>query len=284
MNDDSDPVSQLETLLGPRPSHPWAALIPQILLWSFRRFCIAKLCKTSDASLTEQIWDSHTELIDSYAPKGLEVAASIWITPENIDLVHSSLEDYNYFFLEVLSMIDGALVHEDADAEDMMATFLDTKMSAIIYDWVENKDFLIFPMEEDDDDVFSDEQYMKLLMNLTEFAKKSSEVVQVVEKAEALAEDPPEIRIEVYGEIYREPEPEPALMPEAAALMPEAAALMPARRIPPTLIPLPAVNMYTTLIPLIPLIPKTVKAAFNYRRTFKNRPTPRRITKKRIFA
>jgi len=275
MNDDSDPVSQLETLLGPKPSHPWAALIPQILLWSFRRFCIAKLCKTSDTSLTEQIWDNHTELIDSYAPKGLEVAASIWITPENIDLVHSSLEDYNYFFLEVLAMIDGALVHEDADAEDMMATFLDTKMSAIIYDWVENKDFLIFPMEGDDDDVFSDEQYMKLLVNLTEFAKNSPEVADVVQVAEeaqvedeALAEDPPELRIEVYGEIYSEPEP--------ATLIP--ATLIPAR---PKLIPLPAIDMYAKLIPLMP---KTVKAAFNYRRTFKNRPTPRRNTKKRIFA
>jgi hypothetical protein len=270
MNDDSDPVSQLETLLGPRPSHPWAALIPQILLWSFRRFCIAKLCKTSDASLTEQIWDNHTELIDLYAPKGLEVAAAIWITPENIDLVHSSLEDYNYFFLEVLAMIDGALVHEDADAEDMMATFLDTKMSEIIYDWVENKDFLIFPMANDDDDVFSDEQYMKLLVNLTEFAKNSTEV-----ESKELLEDPPEVRIEVYGEIYSEPEPVPESIPTT---------LMPTTRMPPTLIPLPAVNMYTTLIPLIPLMPKTVKAAFNYRRTFKNRSTPRRITKKRMFA
>ena len=278
MNDDSDPVSQLETLLGPRPSHPWAALIPQILLWSFRRFCIAKLCKTSDTSLTEQIWDSHTELIDSYAPKGLEVAASIWITPENIDLVHSSLEDYNYFFLNVLAMIDGALVHEDADAEDMMATFLDTSMSAIIYNWVENQDFLIFPMEGDDDDVFSDEQYMKLLVNLTEFAKNSPEVAQIEEQVEAVAEavaeaeaeaeavaeaeaeaeaeavaeqlleDPPELRIEVYGEIYKEPEPELEVESET----------------------LSEVN--------------TVKEAFNYRRTFKNRPTPRRITKKRIFA
>lgn len=279
MNDDSDPVSQLETLLGPKPSHPWAALIPQVLLWSFRRFCIAKLCKTSDASLTEQIWDSHTELIDSYAPKGLEVAAAIWITPENIDLVHSSLEDYNYFFLEVLAMIDGALVHEDADAEDMMATFLDRTMSAIIYDWVENKDFLIFPMEEDDDDVFSDEQYMKLLMNLTEFAKNSPEAAEEAQdeeaQDEALAEDPPELRIEVYGEIYSEP--------EAATLMSAVESKVESETISvrPKLIPLPAIDMYTTLIPLIP---KTVKAAFNYRRTFKNRPTPRRITKKRIFA
>jgi hypothetical protein len=266
MNDDLDPVSQLETLLGPKPSHPWAALIPQVLLWSFRRFCIAKLCKTSDVCLTEQIWDNHTELIDSYAPKGLEVAASVWITPENIDFVHSSLEDYNYFFLEVLAMIDGALVHEDADAEDMMATFLDTKMSEIIYDWVENKDFLIFPMEGDDDDVFSDEQYVKLLMNLTEFAKNFSEEAEV-----ALAEDPPELRIEVFGEIYKEPEPEPESI--SARLMPN------------TLIPLPVMRMSNTLIPLpIIFMPKTVKAAFNYRRTLKNRHTARRNTKKRMFA
>jgi hypothetical protein len=276
---DLDPVSQLETLLGPRPMHPWAALIPQIILWSFRRFCISKLCKTSDASLTEQIWDNHTELIDLYAPKGLEVAASIWVTPENIDLVHSSLEDYNYFFLNVLAMIDGALVNADTDAEDMMATFLDTDMSNIIYNWVENKEFLIFPMANEDDDVFSDEQYMKLLVNLTEYSKTYSEMAQPeseaeeaqaqveaeaeAEEAEAEAEaeeaeaeqfleDPPEVRIEVYGEIYKEPEPEPE----------------------------PELEVESETLPEV----KTVKEAFNYRRTFKNRPTPRRITKKRIFA
>jgi len=249
---DFDPVSQLETLLGPKPSHPWEALIPQILLWSFRRFCIAKLCKTSE-TLTEQIWDNHMELIESYAPKGLEEAASIWLTPDNIDLVHSSLDDYNYFFLSVLVMIDGALLNSDEEAEDIMATFLDREMSTTIYNWIQEKEFLIFPMENDDDDVFTDEQYMRLLTNLTEFIKNNPEQEQEPEPEPEQEQepeapvDPPELRIELCGEVCT--------------------------GVPPP--PPPAEEV---------IIIKSAKDAFNYRRTFRNRAAARRNTKKRMFA
>ena len=93
MDTDFHPVNQLTTLLGPTPTHPWEALIPQILLWSFRRFCIIKLSKTTDTPITEQIWDDHMELIRVYAPKGLDCVTTTWITDENIDIYDGKISN-----------------------------------------------------------------------------------------------------------------------------------------------------------------------------------------------
>lgn len=171
MEESFNPVSQLTTLLGPKPNHPWGALIPQVLLWCFRRFCILKLAEPYEAPLAEQVWNDHLELIHLYAPSGLESAASAWLTPENIDHVHSSLEEYNRFFIESLVAIDTAMTAPDSDMEDIMSEFLDFAIKDLIRTWLgeEYKPFLIFPMKDEDDDEFTDEQFNILIINLTNY-------------------------------------------------------------------------------------------------------------------
>ena len=66
-----NPANQLTTLLGPKPTHPWGALIPQVLLWCFRRFCVKSLTEAYVTPITDELWDDHLELIRLYAPRGL---------------------------------------------------------------------------------------------------------------------------------------------------------------------------------------------------------------------
>ena len=162
---------QLKTLLGDKPNHPWGALIPQVLLWCFRRFCIQKLIEISDLLLLEQLWDDHLDLIHQHAPKGLESVSASWFTPENIEHVHSSLEEYNRFFMEVLVAIDNAVRESDSDAENSIAEFLDVDIKNVVRDWLgeEYTSFLIFPMDDDADDEFTDDQFNKLLDALMSF-------------------------------------------------------------------------------------------------------------------
>ena len=84
-----NPANQLTTLLGPKPTHPWGALIPQVLLWCFRRFCVKSLTEAYVTPITDELWDDHLELIRLYAPRGLESISISWMTPENIEFVHS---------------------------------------------------------------------------------------------------------------------------------------------------------------------------------------------------
>ena len=172
MDTSFDPVNQLKTLLGSKPSHPWGALIPQVLLWCFRRFCIQTLIETSEVSLSEQIWDDYLDLIHTHAPKGLESASSSWFTPENIDHVSSSLEEFNRFFMEILVIIDTAVTDSDSELENSISAFLDVEIKEVVKDWLEGEysAFIIFPMDDEYDDEFTDEQFSNLLNALMKFS------------------------------------------------------------------------------------------------------------------
>ena len=184
MEESFNPVSQLTTLLGPKPNHPWGALIPQVLLWCFRRFCILKLGEPYEAPLAEQVWDDHLELIHLYAPSGLESAASRWLTPENVDHVSSSLEEYNRFFIESLVAIDTAMTQPDSDMEGIMSEFLDVSIKNIVSSWLdaEYAQFLIFPMNDDDDDEFTDEQFSTLITNLTNYVSTCQGIAFIADR------------------------------------------------------------------------------------------------------
>jgi hypothetical protein len=149
------------------------------------------------------------ELIHLYAPKGLESASSSWLSPENIDHVYSSLEEYNRFFLEFLLAIEGA--QRDIDLEDKVAVFLDETIKDIIRDWLgeEYAPFLIFPMTDEDEDEFTDEQFNKLLEFLITFTTPAEGEPEPVPEPEPEVEPPPPPPT---------PEPEPEIITIRAAL------------------------------------------------------------------
>jgi len=192
MDPSFDPMIQLKTLLGDKPNHPWGALIPQVLLWCFRRFCIQKLTETSEELLAEQLWDDHFDLIHQHAPKGLESVSSTWFTPENIEHVHSSLEEFNRFFMEVLVLIDHAVRESDEECESSVAEFLDVQIREAITEWLgeEFAPFLIFPTDDAMEDEFTDDQFNTLLDALMAFMAAHPSPPEPV--PEAAPEAPPE--------------------------------------------------------------------------------------------
>ena len=168
------PVTRLTTLLGPKPNHPWGALLPQTLLWAFRRFCVERLVGgAAETPLTEQLWDDHLELIHKYAPKGLESVSADWFTPENIEYLHSSLDAYNRFFILCLGFIDDALETDDPDAQDMISEFLDDGIGRILRDWLEDdfRPFRIFPISYDEDDLYPEGKFMILIRALIQYSQ-----------------------------------------------------------------------------------------------------------------
>ena len=222
-----NPVTQLTDLLGPKPSHPWAALIPQILIWCFRRFCVQKLMDISGVSLTEQVWEDHNELLYQYAPRGLETLSQDWFTPENIEYLHSSVSDYNRFFLDCLDEIDSALLSGDEYAQEKMCQFLDEDVPLALHDWLgkEFSDFYIFPCTEEDDDEFKPPQFQKLIRSLLEYTRLHP---TPLEQPPPVQEQPPvEEAPAASAEEYILP-PEPVEQPQEApppAPAPMAAAL-----------------------------------------------------------
>ena len=230
MDEPYNPDSQLRALLGPRPSHPWGALIPQVLLWCFRRFCLKKLTETYDTPLTEQVWNDHLELIHEHAPAGLEYASSSWLTPENIEHVHSSLEEYNRFFMDFLVETENCIYSSDSDTENSISAFLDTSMKLIIREWLgeEYYEYLIFPMRDEEEDEFTDEQFNRLIETLMKLSSEPEAAPPPPSELEAAppppsepeAAAPPPSEPEAAAPPPSEPEavaPPPPSEPEAAA-------------------------------------------------------------------
>jgi hypothetical protein len=157
-----NPVELLKILLGPRPTEPWSALIPQIILWCFRRFCIQKLIE-SEGPLSESLWDDHHHLVFMYCPKGLESTSLDWMTPENMSSMHSSPEEYNEFFIKFIRHFDEIIVSEDYAEQDELSEFLDTQICEIIYEWLDGSPFSIFPTDLSEEDTFTDDKFQKLI-------------------------------------------------------------------------------------------------------------------------
>ncbi len=186
-----EPLHRLRDLLGPKPTHPWAALLPQLLLWCFRRFCIQKLMEASSTPLMEQVWDTQHELVSLYAPKGLTGVGETWLTPENIERIHSSLEDYQIFFLDFLDLIDTSIQKENDVLQNYVSEFLDVQIRDTILEWLSPsfRRFLIYPLKESQEDEFTDSQFMALIQVLLQYSRdaKMAEARRKAEEARAAA-------------------------------------------------------------------------------------------------
>ena len=178
-----DPKSELIQLLGTTPTHPWAALIPQILLWCFRRFCVQKLV-LFEGKIEESLCEDALDLVHAYCPRGLEMVSIEWFTPENIEQVASSLEDYTAFMARFARHLDASIAANDYDAQDKISEFLDGMIAQIVSQWLDRRhaSFFIFPTETESDDEFTETQFSKLINALLLYSyaskKGGAEIVQ----------------------------------------------------------------------------------------------------------
>jgi hypothetical protein len=184
-----DPAQRLIALLGSTPKHPWPALIPQVLVWCFRRFCIEKIV-SSGGNLVDSLWDDHLELVHMYCPKGLEAASTEWFTPDNIETLYSPLDEYNDYFVEFIHELDSAISNEDYERQDALSGFLDADICNIFKRWLQDSPFIIFPMSPEKEDEFTDSQFKALiraLMNHAEAVEPVDDVPPVEPVEEAVA-------------------------------------------------------------------------------------------------
>jgi hypothetical protein len=173
-----EPVLRLRSLLGPEPETPWAALIPQLMLWSFRRFCIQHLSSLEDNRLLDYMWDSLLELVQKYSPKGLQHVVHTWMTPENLSLLSSTPEQYNQFFIECIQALDEAISSNNSALEDVIIELLDVKIRTTIMEWLSgpSRAFFIFPMNEEQSHMFTHSQFLNLVRVLLDYSARRSSI------------------------------------------------------------------------------------------------------------
>jgi hypothetical protein len=130
--------------------------------------------------LLDYLWDSHLELVTKYAPKGLAHIVHTWMTPDNISQMSSSSEDYNQFFVECIQALDEAIFNNNDALEDTIIDLLDTKMRTAIMEWLTgpSRAFFIFPMNEDQANVFTQGQFLSLVRVLLDYSSRRKPVAE----------------------------------------------------------------------------------------------------------
>lgn len=258
------PRKELQKLLGPTPAHPWAALIPQILLWCFRRFCVQKLIMF-EGTLEESLCEDIMDIVHTYCPKGLEMVSIEWFTPENIEQVASPLEKYMAFFVRFCKYLDSSIYTNDYENQDILSDFLDVSMGSILSEWLDAKHacFLIFPTEAENDDEFKEVHFSKLINSLLiySYAEKGREVeVAKKEVAEPVVVPPPVAPVyrsssSLLWQLISIPKHPPPPPPQESLPMPP----LPPDPMP---LPLPPQELEAAVAP-----PVTVSEAIHRRRT-----------------
>ena len=281
-----DPAQRLIELLGSTPKHPWPALIPQVLVWCFRRFCIEKIV-SSGGNLVDSLWDDHLELVHMYCPKGLEAASTEWFTPENIETLYNPLDEYNDYFVEFIHELDYAISNEDYERQDVLSGFLDADICNIFKEWLGDSRFIIFPMSSEEEDEFTDAQFSELIRALMEQASDTQPVEEVVAPVEEVVArvNPPYIPQPSLLWYFVSPPP-PPLMPDSLypytpkstvvyeqitpPLRSFPASQPPASHLPPKFIVLPHKESQPPAQQQTPII-RSVAKAIAYRRTKRQR-------------
>jgi hypothetical protein len=140
-------------LLSYPPKNAWNAVVTQLLCWSFRRFCVARLTTDLSGSAATDLWDSHFSLIADFAPPQFKPHLNQWLAPEN--LVHvGALKEIDTTFRHLVTVMDGAVSAEDDDIQDDVATLLDEEMGELLEKWLGAvyAPYSIFPNSEESDD------------------------------------------------------------------------------------------------------------------------------------
>ena len=135
----------------------WTIIIFQTLIWSFRRWAIHYLMSTDMCvNLKDCVWDTHVDLVREFAPNELKDFGIIWLNPINIEHRGDIIEELNQYFMMIVDFIDKFIQTDNEDALNILACFLDDRLTELIDVWLSEKpQYRIYPKIDDSPDSFS---------------------------------------------------------------------------------------------------------------------------------
>ena len=135
----------------------WTIIIFQTLIWSFRRWAIHYLMSTDMCvNLKDCVWDTHVDLVREFAPNELKDFGIIWLNPINIEHRGDIIEELNQYFMMIVDFIDKFIQADNEDALNILACFLDDRLTELIDVWLSEKpQYRIYPKIDDSPDSFS---------------------------------------------------------------------------------------------------------------------------------
>jgi hypothetical protein len=152
------------------PTSKWDVLLPQIVLYSYKRFCMARLAEDASAVLiadpvdlsgglpasSESLWSSQIELVSAFAPEPFKAFLEEWWKPEITEQV-SMLEELDTYLRNLTIEFDTALLTDDFEKQNIIAELLEEDFYLHFQNWITDdfKEYFFFPSVDTDDDTLN---------------------------------------------------------------------------------------------------------------------------------
>lgn len=146
-----------ETVFTYEEEKPWSILIPQLLFYCFRNYCLKKV--VNDISSNEVEWDSLYELCTMNCDENFKLYIPDFFEPNVFEHVEDP-ELIELFFKNFIVSFNIILLNPDDELEDKFTKFLDKDLFMFFNDIIINKEYLIFPTDVEGE--LDDQKYLHL--------------------------------------------------------------------------------------------------------------------------
>ena len=146
-----------ETVFTYEEEKPWSILIPQLLFYCFRNYCLKKV--VNDISSNEVEWDSLYELCTMNCDENFKLYIPDFFEPNVFEHVEDP-ELIELFFKKFIVSFNIILLNPSDELEEKFTQFLDKDLFTFFNDIIINKEYLIFPTSVDGE--LDDQKYLHL--------------------------------------------------------------------------------------------------------------------------
>lgn len=146
-----------ETVFTYDEKKPWSILIPQLLFYCFRNYCLKRIVNDISSNTVE--WNSLYELCTMNSDDNFRLYIPDFFEPSVFEHVEDP-ELIQIFFKNFIISFNLLLQNQSNTLEEQFIKFLDKDIFDFFNEIVINKEFLIFPTSVDDE--LDEQKYLKL--------------------------------------------------------------------------------------------------------------------------
>jgi hypothetical protein len=158
-------MDELATFFQIPPKSAWSALLPQILFWSFRRYCVTRISSLdASANEIEPLWDDIFDLVHSHIPEPLKKYVDDWFVPEHVEHM-ANLPDLDMALRKIVKDLENSILENDVEQQNEIADLLDEGLSIQVEKWLapNYSHFSVYPTPEESDDDIDDTKLNAIL-------------------------------------------------------------------------------------------------------------------------
>ena len=143
----------LDTIFTYDETNPWAIIIPQVVFYCFRNYCVSRIMNSYEINenISEKLginWNTLFELCSQNCDASFKPYLPEIFEPDSYEKFEDG-ELLEIFFKNFIKSFDTVLEKNDTEKEEAFSNFLDKDIFVFFFKNIPNKKYYIFPNDID---------------------------------------------------------------------------------------------------------------------------------------